>query len=58
MPTYIEHVVTEIVPQGGSPTSGGDESGDKRWREAEQLQSILKRMERQERRLSAGAFDD
>ncbi len=58
MPTYIEHLVTEIVPRSDAATEGGENDGDKRWQQAEQLQAQLKRLERLERRLNAEGFDD
>lgn len=62
MPTYIDHLVTDIVPRGESAAENGEASGeangDPRWQQAEQLQARLKRLERQERRVSAEGFDD
>jgi hypothetical protein len=56
MPTHIEHVVTEVVPE----SSGGGESngGDKRWAEQMKTQAQLKQWERHSDRLRAEGFDD
>lgn len=58
MPTYIEHLVTDIVPRGDTSPESGEASGDQRWQQSEQLQARLKRCERQERRVRAEGFDD
>jgi hypothetical protein len=58
MPTYIEELVTEIVPHSDASPDGHEANGDPRWQQDEQLKARLKRLERQERRVSAAGFDD
>lgn len=58
MPTYIEHLVTDIVPRGDTATDSGDAAGDQRWQQNEQLQARLKRLERQQQRVRAEGFND
>jgi len=56
MPTHIEHVVTEIVPES-QPNQEGSR-GDQRWQEKMKLLATIKQSERQQMRLRAEAFDD
>lgn len=56
MPTHIDHIVTEIVPE---PETGGDSGpGDQRWLESQKLQAQLRQLDRLQQRLQAEAFDD
>lgn len=56
MPTHIDQVVTEVIPEPESRHESGD--GDKRWQESMQVEAILKQSERKYRRICAGGFDD
>lgn len=56
MPTHIDQIVTEIVPEAEAGSESGP--GDSRWLEAQKLQAQLKHLARLENRLSAEAFDD
>ena len=43
MPTHIDHVVTEVIPEAQAPQEGG--SGDKRWQENMKTEAIIKQSE-------------
>lgn len=56
MPTHIDHVVTEVIPeQEADKETGG---GDQRWQEKMKVEAALKQVERHQQRISAGGFDD
>lgn len=56
MPVHIDHVVTEVIAEPETSTTG--ESSDKRWQEQMQAEAFMKQTERYYRRLSAESFDD
>jgi hypothetical protein len=56
MPTYIEHIVTEVIAEPEPSTEGDGE--DKRWSEQLKTEAFMKQTDRHYQRLRAESFDD
>lgn len=56
MTTYIDHAVTEVIPE--PELSAANEGGDDRWRTRDRIRRALARQQYQQHRLRAEGFDD
>jgi hypothetical protein len=57
MPTHIEEAVTDVTTES-VPEPESSDGGDARWKQSDQMKSMLKRLKDLELRTRAEGFDD